>query len=63
MLADSLQKPAITTAARGAATGGAITPGEVADLARMAEIFLPAAETSNFERRLEQLEARCGAGA
>jgi hypothetical protein len=43
---------AITTAA----TGGAITPGEAAELARVVEIYVRAVETSDFERRLRQLE-------
>jgi len=46
-----------------AATGGAITPGEAAELARVVEIFVRAVETSDFERRLRQLEDRCDAGA
>ena len=50
---------AITTAAM----QGAITPGEAADLARVVEIFVRAVETSDFERRLQQLEERCRAGA
>jgi Family of unknown function (DUF5681) len=50
---------AITTAA----AGGAITPGEAAELARVVEIFVRAVETSDFERRLRQLEERRGAGA
>ena len=50
---------AITTAA----TSGAITPGEAAELARVVEIFVRAVETSDFERRLQQLEERNGAGA
>jgi hypothetical protein len=41
-----------------AATGGAITPAEAAELARVIEIFVRATETSDFERRLQQLEAR-----
>jgi hypothetical protein len=45
---------AITTAA----TAGAITPGEAAELARVVEIFVRAVETSDFERRLQQLEER-----
>ena len=43
---------AITTAAG----QGAITPGEAAELARVVEIFVRAVETSDFERRLRQLE-------
>jgi len=50
---------AITTAA----TQGAITPGEAVELARVVEIFVRAVETSDFERRLQQLEARRDAGA
>jgi Family of unknown function (DUF5681) len=50
---------AITTAA----TGGVITPGEAAELAQVIEIFVRAVETSDFERRLKQLEDRRGAGA
>jgi Family of unknown function (DUF5681) len=49
---------AITTAA----AEGAITPGEAAELARVVEIFVRATETSDFERRLRQLEARRDAG-
>jgi hypothetical protein len=43
---------AITTAA----AQGAITPGEAAELARVVEIFVRAVETSDFERRLRELE-------
>jgi hypothetical protein len=43
---------AITTAA----IDGAITPGEAAELARVVEIFVRAVETSDFERRLKELE-------
>jgi hypothetical protein len=50
---------AITTAA----TGGVITPGEAAELARVVEIFVRAVETSDFEKRLKQLEDRRGADA
>jgi len=50
---------AITTAAM----GGAITPGEAAELARVVEIFVRAVETSDFERRLKKLEDCRGAGA
>lgn len=50
---------AITTAA----AQGAITPGEAAELARLVEIFVRAVETSDFDRRLQQLENRSGAGA
>src|SRR5207253_10818327 len=39
-----------------AAASGAITPGEAAELARVVEIFVRAVETSDFERRLKQLE-------
>jgi hypothetical protein len=45
-----------------AAGQGAITPGEAAELARVVEIFVRAVETSDFERRLKQLEERRGAG-
>jgi Family of unknown function (DUF5681) len=45
-----------------AAGQGAITPGEAAEVARVVEIFLRAVETSDFERRLKQLEERRGAG-
>jgi hypothetical protein len=50
---------AITTAA----TAGAITPGEAAELARVVEIFVRAVETSDFERRLQHLEKLRDAGA
>ena len=49
-LADTMA--AITTAAG----QGMITPGEAAELARVVEIFIRAVETSDFERRLKQLE-------
>jgi len=39
-----------------AAVGGSITPGEAAELARVVEIFVRAVETSDFERRLRELE-------
>jgi hypothetical protein len=39
-----------------AAASGAITPGEAAELARVVEIFVRAVETSDFERRLKELE-------
>jgi hypothetical protein len=39
-----------------AAASGAITPGEAAELARVVEIFVRAVETSDFERRLRELE-------
>jgi hypothetical protein len=45
-----------------AAGQGAITPGEAVELARVVEIFLRAVETSDFERRLKQLEECRGAG-
>jgi hypothetical protein len=50
---------AITTAAM----RGAITPGEAAELARVVEIFVRAVETSDFERRLQQLEKSRGENA
>jgi hypothetical protein len=45
-----------------AAGEGAITPGEAVELARVVEIFVRAVETSDFERRLQQLEERSHAG-
>jgi hypothetical protein len=39
-----------------AAAQGAITPDEAAELARVVEIFVRAVETSDFERRLQELE-------
>jgi Family of unknown function (DUF5681) len=39
-----------------AAASGAITPGEATELARVVEIFVRAVETSDFERRLKELE-------
>ena len=39
-----------------AAASGAITPGKAAELARVVEIFVRAVETSDFERRLKDLE-------
>jgi hypothetical protein len=39
-----------------AAASGAITPAEAAELARVVEIFVRAVETSDFERRLKDLE-------
>jgi hypothetical protein len=46
-----------------AAGQGVITPGEAAELARVVEIFARAVETSDFERRLRELEKRRDAGA
>jgi primosomal protein N'' len=46
-----------------AAAEGVITPGEAAELARVVEIFVRAVETSDFERRLRELERRRDAGA
>jgi Family of unknown function (DUF5681) len=43
-----------------AAIEGTITTGEAAELARVVEIFVRAVETSDFERRLQQLEERLG---
>ena len=45
---------AITTAA----VGGAITPAEAAELARVVEIFVRAVEVSDFDRRLRDLEKK-----
>jgi hypothetical protein len=46
-----------------AAMEGTITTAEAAELARVVEIFVRAVETSDFERRLQQLEERLGTGA
>lgn len=46
-----------------AAMEGTITTGEAAELARVVEIFVRAVETSDFERRLQQLEERLGASS
>ena len=43
---------AVTTAAM----HGSITPAQAAELARVVEIFVRAVETSDFERRLRELE-------
>jgi hypothetical protein len=43
---------AITTAG----VQGTITPAEAAELARVVESFVRAGETSDFERRLRELE-------
>ena len=40
-----------------------ITPDEAAKLARVVEIFVRAVETSDFEKRLKQLEEASDAGA
>jgi uncharacterized protein DUF5681 len=50
---------AITTAAG----KGMITPGDAAELARVVEIFVRAVETSDFERRLRELEEAYAARA
>jgi hypothetical protein len=39
-----------------AAASGAIAPGEAAKLARVVEIIVRTVETSDFERRLKELE-------
>ena len=41
-----------------AAIAGRITAGEAAELARVVEIFIRAVETSDFDRRLDELEQR-----
>jgi hypothetical protein len=46
-----------------AAARGMITAGEAAELARVVEIFVRAVETSDFERRLRQLEEARGPSA
>ena len=46
-----------------AAGEGVITPGEAVELARVVEIFVRAVETSDSERRLQQLEERSRVGA
>jgi hypothetical protein len=46
-----------------AAVDGSITPGEAAELARVVEIFVRAVETSDFDRRLRELELVHGKGA
>lgn len=42
---------------------GAITPGEAAELAKVVAIFVHAIETSDFDRRLDLLEAAHAAGS
>ena len=53
-------------AAMGAVTdavaAGALTPGEAAALARIVDTFVRAIETSDFARRLEELEAHAARG-
>ena len=45
-----------------AAMEGTITTGQAAELARVVDIFVRAVETSDFERRLQQLEERRAKG-
>ena len=40
-----------------ALAGGAITPGEAATIAAVVDTFVRAIETSDFERRLQLVEA------
>ena len=42
-----------------ALAGGAITPGEAATIAAVVDTFVRAIETSDFERRLQLVEADC----
>jgi hypothetical protein len=42
---------------------GAITPGEAAELVRVVEIFVRATDTSDSERRLQQVGEPHGASA
>jgi hypothetical protein len=46
-----------------ALAGGAITPGEAGTIAAVVDTFVRAIETSDFDRRLQQLEKRSEAGA
>jgi hypothetical protein len=48
-------------AVAGAAARGAITPGEAVQFAQVVEALVRAIETTDFERRLRQLEAASGA--
>ena len=41
-----------------ALAGGAITPGEAATIAAVVDTFVRAIETSDFDRRLQELEDR-----
>ena len=51
-----LAVPSVRGAADLAGTMASITPGQAAELARVVEIFVRAVETSDFERRLRELE-------
>jgi hypothetical protein len=42
-----------------ALAGGMITPGEAATIAAVVDTFVRAIETSDFERRLQLIEADC----
>ena len=42
-----------------ALASGMITPGEAATIAAVVDIFVRAIETSDFERRLQLVEADC----
>ena len=55
-VASAAELGATMAAITNAAAQGAVTPGEAAELARVVEIFVRAVETSDFERRLRQLE-------
>ena len=46
-----------------AAARGVITPGEAAELAKVVDTLVRSIETSDFERRLQMLEARPRSGA
>jgi hypothetical protein len=56
LLRDAADCGGAMAAITNAAVDGSITPGDAAELARVVEIFVRAVETSDFERRLRELE-------
>ncbi len=50
-------------AAMAAVTGGVITPGEGAEVAKVVDTYVRAIEPSDFDRRLKALEAAYAADA
>jgi hypothetical protein len=62
-LRDPADLAAVMAAVAAGLRRGELSAGEAGDLARVVEIFLRAIEASDFERRLQALEAARDAGA
>jgi Family of unknown function (DUF5681) len=56
-IASAADLAAVLAAIATAVADGAVTPGEASELSQVAAVFIRAIETSDFERRLQLLEA------